>query len=298
MKIFIQHETDELIPLSHHLTLEGNDICTDQSKADLVICEGNSMVHDDRFIYSHVKFPHAVLKALGLDIHFARTNYFFTKWYDYKKGWGKQCFVGVPVYGLMDGGLSAQLPTVTCGRYVENDLSPGIFHSDVLQGFLNDLACRSFVSVEYSEDHEITSISTGVPFNGLYNLLEGAKGSLGEFFLEPFKNRFIESWTTNLLVSRFPFPSASASDKITIHHVTPEIEKHLWFFDITRFRRSISTTSTKVALVTAWGETLLESNRRALRTAFGLNVPLKQFRLDAVRHAGSVFDSLGSVGVV
>lgn len=298
MKILVKHESDDLIPLSHHLKLEGNELVTDEQSPELIISESNSGIHDKRFVYSNIKFPHLILKALGLDILSSKTSYFFTKWYDYEKGWSPQLFLGIPVHGLMDGGLGAPEVTACCGRYVEGYNTPTIFQEDVLKGFLNDLNCKSFVSVEYSHDHEIVSIRTGVPFNGLYNLLEGVKGSIGEFLLDPFQNRLIESWTTNLLVTRHPFPAVRSADKITIHHVTPEVEKHVWFFDVVRFRRAISTTDTKVACVTAWGVDLFESNKRALRTAFGLNIPYKQFRLDAFRSAGEVYDRLAGLGVV
>jgi len=298
MKVYVETTTDELLPLRHHLALEGCSIVNNEKESELVISETNTLVRDDRFIYSHIEFPHAILKALNLDVVFSETKYFFTKWYDYKQGWGKQTFLGIPIHGFMDGGLGRETTTSVCGRYVEGYKTPDIFTSDILHGFLNDLCCRGFVTIEFSAHHEITIIRTGVPYGGLYNILEGAKGTLVEFLLNPFENRLIESWTSNVLVSRYPFPFELSCNKISIHNVTPEVEAHVWFYDIDRFRRSISTKSTKVARVTAWGQSLSESNRRVLRTAFELSIPLKQFRLDSSRVAGGVYDDLLAAGIV
>ncbi|KKN28981.1 hypothetical protein LCGC14_0848780 [marine sediment metagenome] len=298
MKIYVSMETLELLPLKHHLVLEGSTLVNNQENPELTISESQRVVHDKTVIYSHVKFPHAILKALELNVVFSQCKYFFTKWYDYEKGWGKQVFLGIPIWGIMDGNLGKCEATGVCGRYVKNDQCPDIFLSDKLQTFLNDLRCRSFVSVEFSADNEISGIQTGVPYGGLYNLLEGVKGSILEFLLNPFENRLIESWTSNVLLTRYPWPFGEVADKISIHGVTPEVEAHVWFYEVERFRRSIVSKSSTIARITAWGWELRESNKRVLRTAFDLRVPFKQFRLDCSRQAGEVYESLLNSGIV
>ena len=123
----------------------------------------------------------------------------------------------------------------------------------------------------------VTRLTSGVPWGGLYAVLEGVKGRLAEWFSAP--SRLMESWASALVVSRAPWPYASTSERVFVEGVTHGVERHFWS-SIKGFRQSLYTDSTVIGVATAWSPKLHRSAERVLATAQAILIPNKQYRVD------------------
>ncbi len=137
----------------------------------------------------------------------------------------------------------------------------------------------------------------------LYGLLEGLKGSVEGQWTNPQPLK--ESWVCGVLITRAPFPYHLDGPRVT-HPVSPPLEKHYWLYDTTPFASVVTTTSTILGVVTAWGAAsaqvpsmhpLKEAARRVARTAGGLHYPLVQYRGDLFQWSIPQWESLAQLGV-
>ncbi len=187
-----------------------------------------------------------------------------------------------------------------CARYVNPTERLTELFSDITP-YLKDTGYKGFVSVgcNFNKDDVVRSwVFTGLPRIALFNIIEGIKGRLSDWFLQP--SILSESWTTSLLLSKFPYPLLStAEEKIILRGVTPGVRKHFWFCNGVSFpHQAVTSNSPAIGISAAWGSTLTESNRRALKTCLSIKFKHKQFRTDGARNTQKRWARVEELGLV
>ena len=246
------------------------------------------------------QLPRSVLDVLGFKVEESDNDFFLTRWFGTGFGWGVNLFVGIPLRGLMNGGLSAPVDVGTAGCYVGNSCFRELFEETGLADFLKEVNHSGFVSIRMNSDTmQVVGVETGVPGWGLYNILEGLPGTIGDFLAEPQACCFSESWTVGLLLSRFPYPlEKETKTAARIYGLSRATEKHFWLGPHEQFRNSTTTRSTVVGVATSWAKRLSEADNRAVGTCRSIMVEQAQYRTDTYAVAGQVWGRLKNAGVV
>lgn len=270
------NRTAENAALEHHLRRQG------------WIPSNDAVVH----VKDEIIFPKAYTSEVFGAIGSGRPSWFLTRFFSRRNGWSSQCFVGVILHGIQDGGLGASYPCGSLGGYVEL-LNESLNKIDLskTESVFKDLDYNGPVSLIFDDTDSVLSFQTGVPSYGLYALCEGLKQDIPTIWSEEGV-WFLESWVCSLLVSRWPFPNVGTG--ITSVHVSPSVEKHLWLFpEGAMFKEQYNTSSGRIGVVTSWSNSsLYDCNLRATGTAHRLQFEEKQFRTDGFDVARMVFGRL------
>lgn len=211
----------------------------------------------------------------------SKTDFFVTKWYDRISGWNSKTIIGIPLVGLMNENMSASVPTGVAMRYVTNSPVEKWHHLDKVTDAISKLAFTGFVTICFtitSDDVRPVSIQTGIPFNGLYPIFEGAPGRISDVLIDPSLLR--ESWVVGLNLTRYPWPLVESSERVYINGLSDSVTRHFWMPFVTTYRKNAFSDHTFIGMATAWSQHLAEANRRAQRTCRTIDLPQKQFRSD------------------
>lgn len=296
-------KSEELRFLERHFELEGDEIVgVDDAELILTNIPGYQMIGIP-VVKSGEVFKKYELREAGLDVsEWDHVDFFFTKWYDSKVGWAAQTFLGIPIYGLMNGGIGARVVVGCCGCWISRTAKAGeLFTNETTTEIMKTTNHSGFVSVCMSVgDGKVIQIETGVPGFGMYNILEGVVGKVSTFLTDVDGNRCIESWTTSLLLSRYPFPSVEYNGSVQVTGLMSTVEKHFWMpkTKVEKFKTIIHTTRTAIGVATAWAKTMSESSSRAVMTCRNVGVKEAQYRTDANHEAGIVFGRVKELGLL
>lgn len=299
MKVYLDMEYPCL--LRRRFELEGDEVVVDACKADFVFSD-RKLVQDKSLppvVGGNMLISREVLEAFGYGLSPTKlTNYWISRWFDPFSGFSPQLIFTFPLLGLMNGGLSENVIVGAASRFCnESPLSQNFNCSD-LSSMLKEMKYIGFVSLGLDLESYVNSLHLGIPARGFYNVVEGTKGKLSDLLTNHEHNLLTESWSVNLLVSRFPYPHALKSQRTWLRGLCSDFERHFCFFDLQGTKKAYYIDSTLVGLSTAWGNMLGEANRRALWTAQGLDVPKLQYRTDLSRTVAELWHILQAQGVV
>ncbi len=288
-------------PFKRHLLLEGDTIVDSVSDAELVLSDQSLLSDVDAANYvvgGDFHIAAFALETMGYKTS-SRLSYDFvlTKFFDGRE-WLEQLLLGFELPTLMNDNLGFVCKSGYAARYCDKSELQKLFHNLELRDFLVNVAYVGFVSMLLSFDLSTCSVVAGIPAAGLFNVLEGCPRKMSDFFTQPHDNTLMESWTVNLLLSRYPYPFHAESSRVSVPAVAFGVDKHFWFNDLRGHSKALYTDSCTIGYATSWGHTLGEANSRVLRTCRGLDVALKQFRTDlsyAVSRQESHLIALGLV---
>lgn len=284
MRISLSLE-QRLLPLRRRLELEGNQIVPIES-AEFIITDKS---YNGRLpsMLSGTTFNSVVMGELGYDLSDFPADCFVSRWFDSREGFSRQTFLGFPTVGVGERNMGAQVRTGCCGTWVQSAWINTLFSRPELTAILSASHHSGFVSLWLSsEDGLLVEMETGIPSWGLYNVLEGLPGTLGGFLECPRESEFLQSWTTSIVLSRFPFPLQShLKERYSIGGISTNVEKHFWLSDATQFKNAWWTSSTIVGVATSWSDTLWKSNALAVATCSNLTIQEVQYRMDSDERA-------------
>ena len=302
MRIMLQGKYQALARM---LKLEGEEIV--EERPEITITQGISGHPEGLVIGGDVIFPPVFTKLLGLQRAEGLPDVVVFRWFH--NGWRSQTLLGFPLQYTMTGDLSisgdvgmaccftTKVEFTSLFDTGSDDSKPGPLHETLLKMNYN-----GFVSfgVKISDEAEIgiTEIRTGVRNNGFFNMLEGLHGRLSQFLIgtEPDLQ---ESWTAQLLLTRYPYPHEPVTtDKVYLEGLNAEVEKHLWLFDAHRHKQTVFSQNTVIGVTTSWSQSLAEACRRVLRTLRNVDIPQKQFRTDLFRTTDASLCRLDEMGLI
>lgn len=287
MKIYL-NMSGPLSPLYRRFNLEGDTVTVHKEEADLCL--------DDPFT-----LPQISDDMSQQSVETKQVMSFFISRYFNRTEWDTQTLVGVPVCGLMNNDLGPQVVT-GCGlRYLKQVNDRVLGHFDGYTLALQELGFSGFVSLLFDQLGNIISAQTSIPFYGLFGVLEGVRGKLGEWFEQP--NRLYESWVVSLLVTQNPFPNTKVEPSCSKFEISKEIEKHFWSFPRSQQSQGL------LGIATAWAGieddsingasgSLERANNFALRTAGSIEVAEKQYRTDLAIRVREKWIDLKNRGLV
>ena len=227
-----------------------------------------------------------------LDIEKKRGVAFVSKWFDRFDGWSDQMVVSIPIYGLMNEGMGADVLSGVALRFIDTSPLQVLFGNELLSETLKQQKHSGFVSIEILDDGTSCGISYGIPNGGNSVILEGCKQRLAEFFTCP--ERLMESWAVGLYITRYPFPSVENTERVHVEGLDRSMHKHFYAPFIQQYRNSFHTDNTMIGLCTSWDKRLIDANKRVLALCNKISVPFKQYRTDlncAVQHTWALLHS-------
>lgn len=271
--------------LVHHLQRQGDRVVSEQKEAHL-------------FIPDLTRIPHEWLKQDFEKWQNCRTDFYLTRIFD-GEVFGQQWLCGVPLRGLMNSSLGADVETGSVVSFVHpsSELQFAAA-SGALQPLLKEISYKGFVSWQFDDQARLVNISFGVPSYGMYAMLEGLSQTITSFFMNPLLLK--ESWSCSVLLTRAPWPYSKQAEEVEIGLITDQVEKHLWLFleDGRGFDgRVLRTSQTRLAVSTAYSlggpyGALNDLAYRALPAPWRLEIREKQFRSDLVEVAEEVLNPL------
>lgn len=291
MNIAICSQKGWLLPLARHLELEGHDV-TIIAKPELVGPRDDLLLTDTTVDPSNRRVPtigggdtlHGeLLRPYNLVPGPSRGDHIVVKWFDRSQGFHPQLLLGFPVSKFMVGDLGTCVQAGMGARYMsECDLLQDLFMGNVaLKATLEAMGFSGPVIIERdSRTKGVVSIHMGLRSIVLYNMFEGLPCSIVEWLDDPLSKTLYQSWTVNILVSRYPYPFQLEDGNVPLTGLTRSAEKHFWTFGGTEFKRSVSTHQTRLGLATGWGQTLSDAGRTSLSLARSVDVPDVQYRTD------------------
>ncbi len=251
--------------LKRALILEGDEIV--EKGEDLLLNEETEGI-----------IPLIVVNSYSPGFKFFTGPEFYSITKRFKTSWNNQTLITFPLPTLMNGDLGYPEESGRVGRYVQENPHQNLF--DQLKQLLDEMKYDGFITMKFNINKQLIDISFGAGM-ALYNILEGVKGRLSEFFKD--MTEVMESWTASLVLSKYPYPFIEIKER-TFIKLNPSMEKHLWFYELNNFRNSYYTDNTKICIVTAWATTLNEVAKRVYRTCQGIDVPMKQHRTDIEKY--------------
>lgn len=257
---------------------EGCEFTSDRPSADLI-------VDGDAF---GMMVPEVALRVAGIDVYpGARPTHFLTRWFD-ERSWAYQTMVGIPLVGLMNENLGPEVSMGCAMRFIDSIGLRSVFENQTLTEMLRKMSYRGFVTMTYGEPG-VQSMQTGIPFGGIFAVMESVKGKVSEWLVNP--GRLLESWICALRLVRYPFPYTDRAQSTAVN-TNAEVDKHLWLEDVVQVRKVNYTESTSVGYVTGWHQMLGEAAWRVLRTVRNVGLEGKMYRTDLAQVATEVYSRL------
>lgn len=221
-----------------------------------------------------------VLEMYGVTLSGLKTKYFTTMWHDGQtyKPW---VFVGLPVFGLIGEGNGADVCVAVGGRFINRPEVKATKLHDTVHDIIVEFEYRGFVSFGFDEQGGLTSAYFGVPYYGIYNLMEARhKQSVAEA-LEDYKPW--HSWTLSEVVSRYPWPLVERGEAFVVNG---ERSGRLWLWDWENVQASRTLFSTQSNLVgvmsTTTGSGILATVGVSRAEVEQLEFPERQMRFGLV----------------
>jgi hypothetical protein len=270
--------------LARHLEMEGDSIVTEGG--DVLISDKPVKGFEGIVIGSHREFDRDILGYLIPQVSDKEPLFFLSKYFD--ESFHPQVVLGIPLPGLMNGNLGPKVSGGCAIRYLTgNDKAESYYNSTELELLLKNCNYKGFVSFLIDSEGVPSGIILGVPYYGLYAILEGLLCEISEFFKNPHEKLFSETWAVSIAVSKYPYPFKHEARSLVIKDVPFSMEKHFWFNnDVKRIKESFHSNKTLIGIATAWDHTLKEAAGRALVSSWALNVAEKQFRTDIPKSCG------------
>ena len=289
-----------MISLGNQLEREGETITDD--RPDLILSDELIESNGVPVIGGDYQYPIEVVDAFGYDtIKDTTPNGVVFRWFD--RSFRSQILMGTPFTHLMNEDLGAKCEMGMAARFVSGDNVERLFNNDLLvkslqeRNYIGFVSFLLYTSFSLDELYKVVAIRTGVPYYGMFNVLEGVSGRLVEY-LTGDTETLQESWSCSQLLSRYPFPHKTTADRIYIDGINPGVEKHFYWGDVQRHKRTLFTDSTRVGVSASWATNLPEACRRVLRTLRNLRVPLGQYRIDLTHQAIQTWRMWEDRGVV
>lgn len=233
--------------------------------------EGDTLGSGVKLDFRSKFVPVKVLEAIGLQVTDKIPSLFVTRWFD--GTWHPQEFLGCRVMGMMNENLGMRVGTGYGGHFghVEGIWTKG------LSNLLQEMGVRNFVTLG-TFGGKVASCQAGVPFPGLFCLLEGIPCRLAEWLVKP--QGLLESHVVGVVVSRPPWPYENSAERASVGGVGPSLLKHFWSAGLGNHRKGYYVDDTLVGVSTGWAKNFGEANARALVSCRALDLPGKQFRTD------------------
>lgn len=196
---------------------------------------------------------------------------------------GDQTIVGLPIVGMMDGGLGAREIVGWGTRFVTFDERIKLFRKACVQELVRSLkAPGGFLGIWFDKDSKVIKISTFLPPLAFYPLMENVKSKISDFY----EHRLRPSWSVGYMLTASPFPGKKESYRRFAVKVPKVVRTHYSHFG--GFSRDTYYSDTlDVGVVTAWSDSLKNACSRVQRTMENIDFEGKQHRLD-------LFSSLSS----
>lgn len=264
MKVYL---ASQFMGLERKIQLEGGTIVKQSTDAELVLADPPVSGFDS-----------TVLTGLGFHTYAGpkTTTHIFAKWFDGEE-FSYQLFVGLPFLRLMNDDLGPPAEVGMAGRFVESVFGESLFNEELVE-VLRDMKYKGFVTFDQF-GRTTKKVWLGVPYLGLFNLIECMSGTVMEWFQKP--KRLFECWTISSLFSRYPFPALGGEiEKSELTGLKPEVEKHFSLMNYEIIRRTVYTTMGVVGVATAWASEISGAAHRVLTTCRALDTKDKQFRTD------------------
>jgi hypothetical protein len=249
--------------LARPLSLEGHEIISDGE--DVVLNED-----------AETNIPKKALELLGVEVSLSSVELFRTTiFYDHVHGFGEQMLLGIPLNKFLceDLGTDCFMGMVT--KFVQSGYLKSFYV--MIEELLHKMRHFGYVTIKFGDDFKPIEARRGLG-EMLFNVLEGFKGSVVD--LMTTKVKLLESWTSSLVISRYPYPMRDMAEPELQLRINPAAEKHLWFYNIYGYRSALYTKRTRVCVATAWAQSVSDVCNRVYRTARELELPDKQYRTD------------------
>lgn len=264
--------------LKRHLEFEGDEV---------VVGEGAELTIPDPLVITPA--------FLGIETVEEKPTHYVSRFWN-SGAWSQSTFLGLPMLGLMNEDKGNDVCTGSVGRYVAPNATHEQFCDPGVEAFLKELQHHGFVSFIYADD-KVVGLQTGVPYWGLYAILEGLEGQkISDWWKSPSK--LYETWSGALLVSRYPYPVSQAGDKIGLQ--LPE-EEHLWMLGGTEFKGVLTTTDNELCIITGMDREhggIHSASRKIRKLAEQVRVEGVQYRTDMGEFARARWSCLREKGVV
>ena len=280
---------------------EGDEVVEGYAGAELAIVDDMATDTQCPVVNGQWQMPVLIAQSINLTIKpTLRPDFYVSRWLDGELS--PQLLLSIPLDHLMNEDLGAECRVGMGARYVQSQILDELY-TPALVSFLTSMPYSGFVTLGLSlvmdtdKPFTLCTIATGLPELCLYNVVEGIKGKVSDFFSGQ-STVLQESWTLSLLLSRAPYPYAMDADRAFIKGLKPDLEKHFFLLDASRYKSSCYTLSTRIGVASAWALSLAEVNRRVLRTLRAISLLGKQYRTDAASALSLVVHGLQGRGLL
>jgi hypothetical protein len=190
----------------------------------------------------------------------------------------------LPVWGTCNENLGAE-QVGACGvRFLPAGSLSELFHNG-LHMVLEESKYTGFVTLLFAEGSDTPiSVNLGVPFHGIYALVECMRGSIVDFWLSPW--RLFEQWSVVLPVWRGLYPGNVLNETV-ITGISPDISDHVHLFS-----KGVQQREHSVGLISSGHGNLNSACYKVLEIARRLVIPEKQFRTDFEYELGHTWKQL------
>ena len=289
--------------LSKMLESEG-DVIVDNG-ADLILSDTlfTPGTHKCPVVGGNWILPRSVSKTIGFECDpFLAMSIMVSKWFD--TGWREQTVLSVPLNTLMRDDLGALAECGIASRYIHAGSLVKLFDNGLFEQILTGLNYCGWVTLSLSLTPEsedpftMVSVECGFPNFGWLSVLEGARGKISSFFTGE-DSLLRESWTSNLLLSKSPYPYNDKVEKYLISGLSSHVLKHFHLFsEVSNYRGKYFTENTRIGIATSWALSLSESSRRTLRPLKGITFGEKQYRDDLCSYVARVYHELETLSLI
>ncbi len=282
MRVYISSKDGSLAPLKRRVELEGDELSSLRG-AD-VILEGAAWD----------EIPAQALKAFDMDVNASLP----VRWIavrQFSEEFGNQTVLGIPFDRLMNDDLGPSISAGLATKFVQSEFLDKQFAKT--RNLFDAQKFNGYITISFNKADPV-KVETGIPYNGIYNLLEGTDGTVAEFLQSP--PRLYESWVGNLLVSRAPYPYATENGRVRLKGLSQSVERHFWAYPFEEVgKKTYAQTGTRVGIATAWSrDNLREVGQRLYVTCNAVHVPDRQYRTDFYWHVCKRYAEVRDLGIL
>lgn len=302
MKVHISGEF--LIPVRRIFALEGNEIVDQPKDADLIYETGwpEQTLGDNRErTYGGRKiFPLENLSSFGYKVNGNKvSDIYLSRWFD--KEWRDQIILGVPLRHMMNYGIGkTQITGLSC-LFIKEGMLWDLLEVLEVSETLSHLKHKGFVTIGLALDNfspSVVSLYTGLPPLGIFNVLEATEGRFADYILGE-RESLLESFTSTLILSRYPWPYREREEKALLGELTPQVLRHFHPADELEIRKNAGFSDrTLLGFATAWSQTLSGACNRVLRTVATIDCEAKQYRTDQYLSTVNRLNQLVDLGLL
>jgi len=280
MDVFLDNNA---LVLTNRIVLEGDKVVKDRGKSDSVI------------ELPWEPLPTQVLQALSLDVEERdKPDFIVVKWTRHDK-WITEPIIIIPIYGLFNH---------NGGKPILSGAASRVLRCEKIDSFF-DLVKNNFgfgyngpISIGFTKDLHITHLAKGLPEWLYFNVLNGHRSAVGDFFSDPTEGYFFSGcWTIGILLSCYPYPFTEEVEEFPIE-IKRDLMRRVWDFGWIRHKGWFLFDKTKVGIITTYStDSLKKANDLALITCGNIDMKFKQYRTDLDQEAGRrwavIHESLG-----